>query len=352
MALEKVAFRLAADCRLKGRTMNQADIATLMEGIAPVVRDFVEACFRPLADRVGAMEKRLAEPTSLPVEFAELSAAHEDLRKTVNGFTLPTAEANAALMPKPEDGKSVSREDVSALIKEVVAPSIDELGDCIKSVREIVASLPEVPTAEEVAALIPVPKDGIDGAKGEDGLPGRDGVDGANGIDGAKGIDGAAGRDGIDGAKGEDGLPGRDGKSVEMDDLLLPIETIIARKLLELPKAVDGRDGLPGLPGRDGADGKDGDPGRDADPEFLRVAVQDEVQRQVSAPLADAYKGVWKAEAYKRGNAVTWGGSLWIALRDTEVKPETNADWQLAVKRGRDGKDGEAPKGPAKVKLT
>ncbi len=337
--------------------MEPPDIAALMEGIAPVVRDFVEACFRPLADRIGAMEKRLAEPSSLPVEFAELKGAHEELRGLVDAIKVPMPEEIAALVPRPEDGKSVSREDVSDLIKEVVTPSIDELGACIKSVREFVASLPEVPTAEQVAALIPVPKDG---EKGADGLPGRDGLDGKSIELGdllpsmerfiaTEMLGLPKPMDGIDGA---DGLPGRDGKSIALDDVLAPIETIIARKLLELPKPLDGRDGLPGLPGRDGKDGEDGAPGRDADPEFLRSVVHEEVQQQVSAPLAEAYKGVWKAEAYKRGSAVTWGGSLWIARRDTEAKPEANDDWQLAVKRGRDGKDGEAPKAPPKVKLT
>ena len=51
---------------------------------------------------------------------------------------------------------------------------------------------------------------------------------------------------------------------------------------------------------------------------------------------------------------MTWGGSLFIAQADTEAKPETNDDWKLAVKRGRNGKDGVVtePKPKTPVKLT
>ena len=57
-----------------------------------------------------------------------------------------------------------------------------------------------------------------------------------------------------------------------------------------------------------------------------------------------AYKGVFKeGEVYGVGDAVTHQGSLWIALRATTQPPglEQSADrsWQLACKKGRDGKD-------------
>lgn len=53
-------------------------------------------------------------------------------------------------------------------------------------------------------------------------------------------------------------------------------------------------------------------------------------------------RGVFKeSESYVKGDAVTWGGSLWIAQGDTSTKPDSaNSGWRLAVKRGRDGKDG------------
>src|SRR5580765_1441734 len=52
--------------------------------------------------------------------------------------------------------------------------------------------------------------------------------------------------------------------------------------------------------------------------------------------------GVWKdGTAYSQGDGVTWAGSFWIAQADTGAKPGDSEDWRLAVKRGRDGKDGK-----------
>lgn len=54
-------------------------------------------------------------------------------------------------------------------------------------------------------------------------------------------------------------------------------------------------------------------------------------------------RGVWKEGPFQRDDGVTWGGSFFIAQRDTTTKPETpNCDWRLAVKRGQNGKDGKA----------
>lgn len=52
-------------------------------------------------------------------------------------------------------------------------------------------------------------------------------------------------------------------------------------------------------------------------------------------------RGVFKqGETYQAGDAVTWGGCLWIAQKETEAKPDTaESGWRLAVKKGRDGKD-------------
>jgi hypothetical protein len=56
---------------------------------------------------------------------------------------------------------------------------------------------------------------------------------------------------------------------------------------------------------------------------------------------AMVYKGVWKESngAYKKGHTVTQSGSLWVCLKATETKPGSSDDWQLAAKRGTDGKD-------------
>ncbi|WP_293676079.1 hypothetical protein [uncultured Phenylobacterium sp.] len=58
-------------------------------------------------------------------------------------------------------------------------------------------------------------------------------------------------------------------------------------------------------------------------------------------------RGVHKdGEAYELGDAVTFGGQLWIAQGPTTEKPGGNDAWRLAVRKGRDGKD--APQTPPK----
>lgn len=52
-------------------------------------------------------------------------------------------------------------------------------------------------------------------------------------------------------------------------------------------------------------------------------------------------RGMWREGKFERGDGVTWGGSFFIAQRDTSAKPETSPDWRLAVKRGRDGVNGK-----------
>jgi hypothetical protein len=53
------------------------------------------------------------------------------------------------------------------------------------------------------------------------------------------------------------------------------------------------------------------------------------------------YVGYWTEGMLVRAcSAVTEGGSLWIALRDTKAKPchENKADWRIAVRKGRDAR--------------
>ena len=53
------------------------------------------------------------------------------------------------------------------------------------------------------------------------------------------------------------------------------------------------------------------------------------------------YLGVYeKARQYSKGNFTTHEGSLWCCRADvTRSQPGTDSDWQLAAKRGTNGKD-------------
>lgn len=173
----------------------------------------------------------------------------------------------------------------------------------------------------------------------------------------------------------------KDGESVTLEDVRPLIEEWLAKAVADLPVAKDGDPGKDGagiadlvidregslvatftdgrmknlgrVVGRDGENGTPGENGRDGfslehfdtkwDGERTLTLIfddgQSEYTHQLQMPIM-IDRGVWAERSYSQGDAVTWGGSLWIAQRDTEAKPDSpDSGWRLAVKRGRDGKD-------------
>jgi integrin beta 3 len=243
-----------------------------------------------------------------------------------------------------------------------------ELSDSlVESVRRCVERatnplLAKIAELEKQIAAIPAGPKGDPGERGENG---ERGADGANGKDGTNGQDGAPG---INGKDGRDGVDGKDFDPAEMHEA-------IAKAVASIPPAKDGingkdgengrdgRDGLPGVPGingKDGANGQDGFGLEDFDIEmgedqrtltvrFVRGDVRIEKQVKVATVLDT---GVYKADQqYGKGDGVSWGGSFWIAQKDTTDKPGHSPDWRLAVKRGNDGKDAAVEKAPGQVRL-
>jgi hypothetical protein len=84
-----------------------------------------------------------------------------------------------------------------------------------------------------------------------------------------------------------------------------------------------------------------------ADTRTFAVAIElssgEVVTHEFKVP-ALVYRGVHvDGNAYEAGDATTYQGSLWIARKATEKRPGENMsrdDWQLAVKKGHDGKPG------------
>lgn len=174
----------------------------------------------------------------------------------------------------------------------------------------------------------------------------------------------------------EKGEPGRD---VDMDDVQRRIDVAVKSAVEALPAPQDGiagkdglglanalidRDGCLVVTFTDGSDknlgavvGKDGAPGKDGETftldDFDIVPLDDERSfdfRFTRGNVCHSFefsfpviidRGVWKAgKAFTKGDAVTWGGSLWIAQRDEPGKPDTpDSGWRLAVKKGQPGKD-------------
>jgi integrin beta 3 len=158
-----------------------------------------------------------------------------------------------------------------------------------------------------------------------------------------KGDPGEPGKDGRNGSDGKDGAPGKDGVGKD---------------------GRDGRDGLPGLNGERGADGADGRDAFRLDDITLRLADDKRTiivgfAREGAEPIERALtiafpinRGVWKPQAFAEGDVVTWGGSSFVATRNTteHEKPEASDAWRLQTKRGRDGKDGKNGKDGARGK--
>jgi integrin beta 3 len=170
----------------------------------------------------------------------------------------------------------------------------------------------------------------------KDGAPGPAGEPGPVGPAGERGLDGPAGADGAPGRDGRDGLPGVQGE-----------------------KGLDGKDGRDGTNGADGLGFDDIQVEHDGERSFTFTFTKGAQVKTFGAFTIPAviYREVYDVEReYAKGDAVTWGGQLWIAQDTTKgAKPgQPGADsraWKLAVKAGRDGKDGKpGPQGPQGAK--
>lgn len=186
---------------------------------------------------------------------------------------------------------------------------------------------------------------GLDGQPGQDGRDGVDGKDGADGLHGKDGADGLRGKDGADGLIGPQGIPGRDGQPG------------VPGPMGE--KGLDGKDGRDGLHGKDGLDGFGFDDlSMEYDGERTFTFTFQKGDRVKSFPFTVPLvldRGVFsEGKTYQPGDAVTWGGSFYVAQKATAAKPGLSSEesrcWRLTVKRGSDGKAGapgpEGPRGP------
>lgn len=182
-------------------------------------------------------------------------------------------------LPKPQDGKSVTVDDVAPLIEQAVAKSV---------------------------AALPTPADGV-------GLAGA-----------VQDHQGHLVLTLTSGATVDVGMIA--GKDVDMD----AIGSQIKAHFDALPRPKDGVDGF----GFDDLDLIEDEKGV-----VLRFG-QGEVVKDFPLPVVFD-RGVFKEDDdYRKGNGVTWGGSYWIAQKDDPGKPDTpDSGWRLAVKKGQNGRD-------------
>lgn len=240
-------------------------------------------------------------------------------------------------------------------------------------------ALVDLHVAEAVAESLPVAV-----AKHFEANPVRDGKDGEAGMKGDKGD---AGEKGDPGANGADAVvtPEMVRSALLSDETLLDqaiqrssgmVRDCVSKWLSEHPPQ-DGKDGVGiagavvnrsgelvvttsdgrahnlgvvvGKDGDKGANGADGVGFDDMDMEydgersitFRYRKGEREVVRKFEIPLVIS-RGYYRAgEKYRKHDSVSSGGSTWIALEDTDQRPDTGVPaWMLAAKAGRDGRNG------------
>ena len=306
------------------RLLVNEEVARAVEAL-PAPTDGKDA--DPEAIRLMVADAVAAAVGALPAPADGKDADPDVIRQIVSEEVARAVEA----LPAPLDGKDVDPAVVRLLVGEEVARAVEAL----PAPRDGKDADPETiqQMVSDAFAQVPIPRDGKDVDPTEiramideavAGLPSpRDGV----GLAGAL-IDrsGALVVTLSDGTTRE--LGPVVGKDADMPAILTAIETAVGN----LPKATDGIDGF-------GFD--DLTVEQSGERSFVFRFAQGERVKEFAFDLPVILdRGVFKeGQPYEQGDGVTWGGSFWIAQRNTAAKPGEGDDWRLAVKRGRDGRD-------------
>ena len=236
---------------------------------------------------------------------------------------IETLKGELKNLPKPEKGEKGDPGPVG--------PSGEKGQDGQDADPELIKQL----VADEVAK-IPAPKDGD---KGDQGEKGQDGKNGDNGKDGENGENGSDGRDGRDGIDGVDGLDIEVLPAIN-ENKSYPRGTYATHNggLWKTVKATDGMDGWECV--INGVADFEVDYDGERNFNIKMIASNGEIKEKSFDVPVMIYKNVYKETDYKKGDTVTFAGSLWYANKETKERPGAGSkDWTLAAKRGADGKD-------------
>jgi len=282
----------------------------------------------PLIARIEQLEKALSESPNLE-SIAKQAAALIPAPKDGEAGRDADMEALKAhldelvkAIPVPQDGTSVTAEDVTPMIREEVAKAVAEIppakdGESITAddVRPMLTEL-----VDSAVKSLPPAEAGKDADMGvlKDHL-----------AELMKGIQLPS----VPTAEEVGALFER-----RFSDLTLHWERQVredtSKALDRIPAPKDGRDALP-LESFELELGEDG--------RTVAVKMQaGDVLVEKSVKIASVIdRGVFGAEkSYEQGDGTTYGGCYWIAQKDApEGVPGGSNDWRLAVKKGRDGKD-------------
>lgn len=333
--------------------MNTAEAIVFAREIAPVFRRMLDDAIRPIESRLAAIEARPAPKDGVGVKGTIRDHAGCLVFTLTDGNTMSAGEVKdgapgrdadpemvrkvvdeaIAERPAPKDGengKDADPQAVAALLKAEIGPRIEALQVSIDRIEAAAAAAEPVshrgdsrvaePEAlreavvAEVARVVAELPPAKDGTPGEPGPAGKDGADGKDGV-------------------------GMAGLVIDRDDNL--VATLSNGSTVKLGCVV-GRDGKDGAPGRDGFGFDDLSVEHDGE-RGLQFCFARGDQIKVFPIVLPAHidRGVWRDGEYAKGDVVSYAGSMFVAQCDTSAKPEDGSThWRLAVKRGRDGKDG------------
>lgn len=339
------------------------DGAAFGKEMVGIVKGYVERALSPLLKRLDDLEirsvgiseeaarllvadavaKAIADIPAPPEQSSPWRPSDDELRALLQ----PMVDA----LPAPENGKSVTVEEVAPLVAEQVAiavaalplpapvePNDDQLRGIIASLIEALPK-PENGKSVTVSDVAPMIADEV--AKAVSALPAaKDGVGLAGAI-----ID----RDGHLVVTLTDGATKELGPVVGKDVDERAVEARLKELVDAIPKAKDGLDGF-------GFDDMSAD--YDGERGLVLRFVRGERVKEFSFSMPVVIdRGVWiegRDGGYAKGDGVTWAGSFWISQKDeNDDKPDGGEGWRLAVKRGRDGKSVKVdlPAAPQPVKV-
>ncbi|CAH0650533.1 MULTISPECIES: phage portal protein [unclassified Pseudomonas] len=301
--------------------MNLRELEAQAKALAPVLKGLVDKALT--AFRHGLMKELDERDAGLRGEFSE----------AIEGIPAPDVEAIAVeaakLVPKPENGKDADPELIRQSVVEEVAKlptpndgvsvTLEDVAPMLlEAVKDAVGALPPAEPGASVTPedLRPVIAEEVAKAMQALALP-------------------------------KDGDPGRDALQLEIlpeiDAEKSYVRGTYAKHLGGLWRSFERTSGMKGweciVEGVGAAAVEQaGDRGFEL---ALVLSSGAEVRKKLELPVM-IYRGVFSAGDYLPGDTVTWAGSLWHCDESTCDKPGEpgSKGWRLAVKRGRDGKNG------------
>ncbi|MCB3488112.1 phage portal protein [Klebsiella variicola subsp. variicola] len=298
--------------------MNERELSlirALGEEFSQALSELRESFRKSLGDHLKATEEKLAALTKEVSTLKETTALNitAQLADAVASIPAPkipelpdigamVSEAVATL-PLPQDGKSVTPEDLRPLLQELVTAAVGEIpvprdgkdydpAVLKQAVDDAVAALPPAQDGRSVTPedLRPLLQELVTAAVGEIPVP-RDGKD----------YDPAVLKQAVDDAVAAL-PPAQDGRSVTPEDLRPLLQELVTAAVGEIPVPRDGKD---------------------YDPAVLKQAVDDAV-----AALPPAQDGrdalqleiqpfIDEGKSYPRGSYATHNGGLWRAYEKT-----------------------------------